>query len=133
MEQEIVQTASVDGQILPRERSFDLETFLRIFFIASMVGLGLWIIVGIVLGCVQKAVDYVFSGFIPFSDFAETLSYAICPNPYTGEYGIRTIYPPLSFLIFYPFTWICRGALDRYVAKEITLEQLSADEAIIVR
>lgn len=35
-----------------------------------------------------------------FSDFAETLSYCIVKNPYTGEYGnpaIHSIYPPFAF------------------------------------
>ena len=63
------------------QKKFDLGLFLKIFFIASMVGFGIWIIVGIVLGCVAPNVDknilYVFTGNIPFSDFAETLSFAI--------------------------------------------------------
>lgn len=118
------------------QKKFDLGLFLKIFFIASMVGFGIWIIVGIVLGCVAPNVDknilYVFTGNIPFSDFAETLSFAICPNPYTGEYGFRSIYPPLSFLVFYPFALICLGPLKQYVAGTITLEQLSANPLFIL-
>ncbi len=52
------------------ERKFSLDLFLKIFFIASMVGFGVWLIVGIVLACVSPNVDprilYVFSGNIPF-------------------------------------------------------------------
>ena len=99
-----------------KQRNFSLNSFLKYFFIASVSGLAVWVIVGVVLGCVAPNVDehilYVFSGNIPFSDFAETLSYAICPNPYTGEYGISTFYPPISFLIFYPFALICLEPLN---------------------
>lgn len=101
-----------------------------------MSGLGLWVLMGIIVACVQPHTDvpvlHLFTANTPFSDFGETLSYAICPNPYTGEYGIRTIYPPLSFLIFYPFTWICSSTLKSYVAGEITSEQLAAEPTLIL-
>lgn len=134
------ETLTLDNEVAvsttDKKRSYNLDKFLKIFFIASMAGLGVWVIMGIILGCVQRNTDipilHVFSGYIPFSDFAETLSYAICPNPYTGEYGIWTIYPPLSFLIFYPFTWICAPALKSYVDGQISLEQLSANASFIV-
>lgn len=91
---------------------------------------------GIIFGCLQSNYDipilHVFSANIPFSDFAETLSYASCPNPYTGDYGFRSIYPPLSIYMFYPLTWICSGALKSFVAGEITLEQLSATPSFII-
>ena len=119
-----------------KQRNFSLNSFLKYFFIASVSGLAVWVIVGVVLGCVAPNVDehilYVFSGNIPFSDFAETLSYAICPNPYTGEYGISTFYPPISFLIFYPFALICLEPLNNYSSGAITLEQLSSNPLFIL-
>lgn len=116
-------------------REFNLSLFLKIFFIASMIGLGVYIIVGITLALVSQNVNenilYVFTGNIPFSDFAETLSYAICPNPYTGEYGFNSIYPPLSFLIFYPFALICLGPLKEYIGGGISLDELSSNGLFI--
>lgn len=131
-----VNNCEVQSESNSCRKEFDLNRFLKIFFISGGAGLALWVMMGIIFGCLQRNMEipilHVFSGSIPFSDFAETLSYAICPNPYTGKYGIWTIYPPLSFLIFYPFTWICSSALNKYVAGEITLAQLSAEPTFII-
>lgn len=70
-----------------------------------------------------------------FSDFAETLSYCIVKNPYTGEYGnpaIHSIYPPFAFLPFYLFALICKPALVSYINGEITLAQLSSNASFII-
>lgn len=70
-----------------------------------------------------------------FSDFAETLSYCIVKNPYTGEYGnpaIHSIYPPFAFLPFYLFALICKPALVSYINGEITLAQLSTNASFII-
>lgn len=70
-----------------------------------------------------------------FSDFAETLSYCIVKNPYTGEYGnpaIHSIYPPFAFLPFYLFALICKPALVSYINGEMTLSQLSTNPAFVI-
>ena len=68
-----------------------------------------------------------------FSDFAETLSYCIVKNPYTGEYGnIHSIYPPFAFLPFYLFALICKPALTQYIDGTITLEQLAKAPSFII-
>lgn len=70
-----------------------------------------------------------------FSDFAETLSYCIVKNPYTGEYGnpaIHSIYPPFAFLPFYLFALICKPALVSYINGEMTLAQLSMNASFII-
>lgn len=70
-----------------------------------------------------------------FSDFAETLSYCLVGNPYTGEYGspaIYSIYPPFAFLPFYLFALICKPALLSYINGEITLAQLSSNASFII-
>lgn len=51
-----------------------------------------------------------------FSDFAETLSYCIIKNPYTGEYSnIHSIYPPFAYLPFYLFALICKSPILYYL------------------
>lgn len=56
-----------------------------------------------------------------FSDFAETLSYCIAKNPYNGESGIHSIYPPFAYLIFFPFALICKQPLQQMLNGEIAL------------
>lgn len=115
------------------KKSLDLSFFLKLFFIMGVSGFGVYLILAIVLACLGGDKIHILTATIPFSDFAETLSYAICPNPYTGEYnGIACIYPPLSFLVFLPFTWICRKPLEAYFAGTLSLQQLSSNGWFIV-
>lgn len=46
-----------------------------------------------------------------FSDFAEVFHYCLLKNPYDGSGGINAYYPPLSFLLFYPFMLICKSEI----------------------
>ena len=84
-------------------------------FIVGAIGFGIYLLVVIIVACVApNHINVVISNTL-FSDFAETLAYASVPNAYNGAYGIRTFYPPLSFLIFWPFTLFCSGQLKAYV------------------
>lgn len=112
-----------------KQINFNFDLLLKILFISSLVGFGIYVVLAIVFACTKST--YIFAN-TPFSDFAETLSYAVCKNPYTGEYGIRSIYPPLSFLIFYPFTLICWGPLYQYINGTITLANLSANPLYLI-
>ena len=82
-------------------------------------------IVSIILAVATVTLYVFLQGSRMFSDFAETLSYCLCGNPYTGESGIRSIYPPFAFLPFYLFALICKGPIQSYIAEEINLTQLS--------
>lgn len=117
------------------KKNFTLEKFLKWFFVASMAGFAVYLIVAIVLACLdanfEQPITHILTGSTLFSDFAETLSFAACPNPYDGSSGFHSIYPPLSFLIFYPFALICNAPLQQYIAGEITLAQLSANPLFI--
>ena len=89
-------------------------------------------IVSIVLA-VTTIILYAFiQGSRMFSDFAETLSYCLSKNPYTGEDGIRSIYPPFAFLPFYLFALICKTPLQSYIAGDINLTQLSHNPLFIL-
>lgn len=59
-----------------------------------------------------------------FSDFAETISYCISQNPYTGVDNIHSIYPPFAFLPFYLFALICKVPLQQYIDGTMTLDVL---------
>ena len=79
-------------------------------------------------------VFYSAFGQSTFSDFAETLSFCIVKNPYTGEYGtpaIISIYPPAAYMPFYLFALICKTDIDRYLNAELTLEQLTKQPLFI--
>ena len=67
-----------------------------------------------------------------FSDMAETLSYCIIDNPYSGEYGIRSIYPPFAYLPFYLFALIAYKPLTQYEQGVISLFQLNKEPAFLV-
>ena len=113
-------------------KKFDLNLALKIFFIIVVAGFGVYVLLAVIFACVAPHLLNGITATTLFSDFAETLSYALCPNPYNGDYGFHSIYPPLSFLIFYPFTWFCQGALNEYSAGNITLAELSANAGFIV-
>ena len=66
------------------------------------------------------------------SDYVETISYCICKNPYSGDYGIHSIYPPFAYLPFYPFALICKGALERYLAGDVLLEVAYKEPSIMI-
>ncbi len=112
-------------------KKFDMEKLLLSFFIIAVVGFATFIIALITCACVSQSSLHTITGTTPFSDFAETLAYATVPNPYTGDYGVRSIYPPLSIYIFYPFTWFCSGALHQYTSGTITLAQLSSNAGLL--
>lgn len=113
------------------KKSFDLKTFLKWAFIVGAVGFGIYILVAVIIACVApNHINAVISTTL-FSDFAETLAYASVPNAYNGAYGIRTFYPPLSFLIFWPFIWFCRGQIQGYVAGDVSLAQLASNPGFI--
>lgn len=68
-----------------------------------------------------------------FSDFAETLSYCIVKNPYSGEYAnIHSIYPPFAYLPFYLFALIAKKPISAYLAGEFTLSQLCDQPTFIL-
>ena len=113
-------------------KKFDFNLALKIFFIIAVSGFGVYVLLAVIFACVAPHLLNGITATTLFSDFAETLSYALCPNPYNGDYGFHSIYPPLSFLIFYPFTWFCQGALNEYSAGNITLAELSANAGFIV-
>ena len=112
-------------------KKFDMEKLLLSFFIIAVVGFATFVIALIACACVSQSSLHTITGTTPFSDFAETLAYATVPNPYTGDYGVRSIYPPLSIYIFYPFTWFCSGALHQYTSGTITLAQLSSNAGLL--
>lgn len=66
-----------------------------------------------------------------FSDFAETLAFCVIDNPYSGQ-GVTTFYPPIAFLLFYPFTFFCRKQLKLYVTYQITLNDLAKTPQFVV-
>ena len=114
------------------KKRFNFNLALKIFFIMAVAGFGIYVLLFIIYSCVAPNLLNGLTSTTLFSDFAETLSFAMCPNPYNGDYGFHSIYPPLSFLIFYPFTWFCQGALNEYTAGNITLAELSADPGFII-
>lgn len=73
-----------------------------------------------------------FLGRRSFSDFFETLTYAVLKNPYIGEGSIRSNYPPLSILIVYPFSFLCRDAINKYISGEIGLEYIYKDTGFLI-
>ncbi len=115
-----------------KKSKFDLNLILKIFFIISLVGLGIYLLTVIICACISKEALYVITANIPFSDFAEVLAYCTVPNPYTGAYGIACIYPPLSFLMCYPLTVFCWDAASAWANKTITLAELSSHPGFLV-
>ena len=112
-------------------RTFDLKKLLKWAFIVGASGLCIYALIAIIIACVApQHLHVVIQGNL------FTLSFAFVPNPYTGAYGgIRTFYPPLSFLILWPFTLFCSGKLNAYTIGEagskISLAELSADPGFI--
>ena len=49
---------------------------------------------------------YILTNGYLFSDFAETLSYCISRNPYSGVDNIHSIYQPFAFLPFCLFIYL---------------------------
>lgn len=91
--------------------------------IGCFVSLFLLAIVAIIACSFNKqGVTSVLTGKRLFSDFAETISYCIAKNPYNGESGIRSIYPPFAYLPFYPFALICKKPLEQMLDGNIPLE-----------
>lgn len=95
-----------------------------------------WTMIAMVVTFIAGIIVYALTSWgHMFSDFAETLSYCLVKNPYTGEYGepaIYSIYPPFAFLPFYLFALICKPELISYINGEITLEQLSTSPSFII-
>lgn len=67
-----------------------------------------------------------------FSDFAEVLTYCLVRNPYDGSSGIAAIYPPISYLIFFPFLLFCRQDISDLVAGEIDLTNIYTRPMFVV-
>ena len=57
-----------------------------------------------------------------FSDFLETMAYALCGNPYGGMGALNSNYPPLPILLAYPFALLCRGTVESYLGGGIALQ-----------
>lgn len=91
-----------------------------------------WSMIGmIILFCATCFIPFLNDNKI-FSDFAETLSYCISQNPYTGVDGIHAIYPPFAFLPFYLFALICKAPLQNYLEGSLTLTELVKEPTYIV-
>lgn len=60
-----------------------------------------------------------------FADFAETASFFFAKNAYTGDFGIRTIYSPLAYIVVMPFALIAKNQIEDYLSGEIDLAELS--------
>lgn len=89
---------------------------------ASVICLTLVLLIA--YGFMASGMTNALSGKILFSDFAETISYCIAKNPYSGESGIRSIYPPFAYLPFYPFALICKGPLQDMLDGNIALNEM---------
>lgn len=57
-----------------------------------------------------------------FSDFLETMAYAVSGDPYRGIPPLCSNYPPLPILLVYPFSFFCRGTVEAYLRGDIALE-----------
>ena len=75
---------------------------------------------------------FLFGNLNFFSDFAETISYCISTNPYSGVDGIHSIYPPFAFLPFYLFALICKTPLENYLDGTLSLYELSRTPSFVV-
>ena len=115
-----------------RFKPFGRKEFLKLFSFVSL----LFLLVTLLTLAISVGVDPSFhsllSGKKVFSDYVETLSYCICKNCYSGEYGVISIYPPFAFLPFYPFALICKGPLEQFIAGNISLEYAYREPLIVV-
>ena len=110
-------------QIEPTSR--DLRIFVRV----AGIGFAIWVSLVTILALF--APDYLFipASTTVFSDFTETLSEALMQNPYRFQ---NTIYPPLTFLMLYPFALICRGTIDNYTAGILTETEVAKRPEIVL-
>lgn len=97
------------------ENVIDFKWLKRIFYIA----LACWVVsLGMMIAYINShGIDNVKL----FSDFGETLSYIYSDNPYKIQ---KAFYPPIAFLLMFPFGLICKTNLKQFNAGEITLIQL---------
>ncbi len=67
-----------------------------------------------------------------FDDFAAVLSYCIMDNTYFAEGEMATIYPPIAFLIYYPFALICKDDINLYISNQICLNDLATSKMFLI-
>lgn len=103
----------------------DLHVFVRV----ASIGFGIWFSFVTILAAFFPSYLFVPASKALFSDFAETLSMAVSPDPYQQ---LSTIYPPISFLILTPFALLCRVHLLDYLNGSLTLEALSAQTDLVL-
>ena len=106
-------------------RSSDLHVLVRV----ASIGFGIWLSFVTILAAFFPDYLFVPASQALFTDFAETLSMALTADPYQ-QTGI--IYPPIGFLLLYPFTLLCREHVLDYLAGDLTLEALSAQTDLVL-
>ena len=95
------------------------SVFLKWLFIITVVST----IVGYIMFIIRP-ITYTKLCNKMFSDFAEVLSYCLVKNPYDGSSGISAIYPPIAYLIFYPFLLFCKKDIQDLINGQITLNDI---------
>ncbi len=101
----------------------------KVIFVAAISMLFVFVISGI-LWIISSLTSINLNNI--FDDFAETLSFCLIKNPYNGEYGATSIYPPLAFLIFYPFALISKGAVNSYLNGDINIGELTKSPSFLI-
>lgn len=107
------------------------DKILKIVCMVSVVALLISLYISFELQKIDSKIGVLYGDYL-FSDFAETISYCISKNPYNGIDGIRSIYPPFAFLIFYPFALICKEPLQAMLDGEIPLKVMYKETSFVV-
>lgn len=114
---------STQKEIIVKGGGTNSKTLTKVMFISASASLILFISLFLL---------YILTSGYLFSDFAETLSYCISRNPYSGVDNIHSIYPPFAFLPFYLFALICKTPLQNYLNGELTLPELVKEPSYIL-
>lgn len=106
-------------------RSNDLHVLVRV----ASIGFGIWLSFVTILAAFFPDYLFVPASKALFTDFAETLAMVLMDNPYEQ---VGMIYPPIAFLLLYPFALLCRGHIMDFLAGEMTLDALAAQTDLIL-
>lgn len=113
-------------------KPFTRDNVLRLVCCISVVLFLVFAIVTLIVGLAYPGYKINVAGKYLFSDFAETLSYCIAENPYSGVSGIRSIYPPFAYLIFFPFALICKQPLQNLLDGKILLKNIASEPTFVL-
>lgn len=104
--------------------NLSLNKYLKWFFVFSIV----FSVVTIVLMCTSFKTRVLKD---VFSDFGETLCYCLEKNPFDNEGYIKSMYPPIAYLIFYPIALICKPTIQQAISGQISIFEMSKNPLIV--